>query len=82
MFAEFFDIDDDGIQQLRLIRFTERPLIACTMTVQNLFSEWLNAKKVRVKASTIANYIFKADKHLIYDVELPKVEKPEMKLYI
>ena len=116
----------------------EKPVSVCSLTVERIFKEWLNMKRLKVKASTIANYIFKADKHIlssfgglkfsdlspkivydfiqhklndglsakyvadiivilksiakyaakayhcynpIADVELPKVEKSEMKLY-
>lgn len=44
----------------------EKTMSACTMTVQQIFTEWISVKKLKVKESTIANYIFKANKHLIY----------------
>ncbi|MDE5559015.1 MAG: site-specific integrase [Ruminococcus sp.] len=37
----------------------------CTLTVKQLFEEWLNMKKLCVKESTIANYVFKINKHLL-----------------
>lgn len=116
----------------------EKPMSVCSLTVNQIIIEWLNMKKLKVKESTISNYAFKANKHLlnffgamklselspktvydfiqnklndglsakyisdmivilksiakyaakiyhcsnpISDVELPKVKKPEMKLY-
>jgi len=38
---------------------------SCTLTVKQLFDEWLNMKKFCVKESTIANYVFKINKHLL-----------------
>lgn len=35
------------------------------LTVKELFEEWLSAIKVKVKASTYANYKMKADKHIL-----------------
>lgn len=35
------------------------------LTVKELFTEWLSAKQTQTKASTYANYAFKAEKHLI-----------------
>lgn len=35
------------------------------LTVKGLFTEWLSAKQTQTKASTYANYAFKAEKHLI-----------------
>ncbi len=35
------------------------------LTVKELFLEWLSAKQTQTKASTYANYAFKAEKHLI-----------------
>lgn len=35
------------------------------LTVKKLFEEWLSAVKLRVKASTFANYRMKADKHIL-----------------
>ncbi len=36
----------------------------CLLTIEFLFNEWINVKKSCVKESTIANYIFKINKHL------------------
>lgn len=53
-------------EQLLIIRSSaEKPMSACTMTVQQIFTEWLNVKRLKVKESTIANYVFKMNKHLI-----------------
>lgn len=35
------------------------------LTIKELFEEWLSAVKLRVKASTLANYRMKADKHIL-----------------
>lgn len=35
------------------------------LTVKRLFEEWLSAAQLRVKASTLANYRMKADKHIL-----------------
>lgn len=37
----------------------------CRLTVKELFEEWLSAIKLRVKASTYANYKMKIDKHIL-----------------
>lgn len=42
----------------------EKPISVCNLTVERIFAEWLNVKRLKVKESTIANYIFKANKHL------------------
>ncbi|HOO05696.1 MAG TPA: site-specific integrase [Ruminococcus sp.] len=41
------------------------PPVTCQMTVKELFSEWLSAIKLRVKTSTFANYLMKAEKHIL-----------------
>lgn len=38
---------------------------ACNLTVKELFDEWLSGIKIRVKASTYANYHMKVEKHII-----------------
>lgn len=38
----------------------------CLLTVEYLFDEWLNIKKLCVKESTVANYAFKINKHLLF----------------
>lgn len=43
----------------------EKPMSVCSLTVERIFTEWLNMKKLKVKESTIANYVFKANKHLL-----------------
>lgn len=50
---------------LRVNTSTEQPSSVCAVTVKQIFTEWLNVKKLTVKESTIANYIFKANKHLL-----------------
>ncbi|MCM1507893.1 MAG: site-specific integrase [Ruminococcus flavefaciens] len=37
----------------------------CSLTVKQLFDEWMNMKKISVKESTVANYQFKIEKHLL-----------------
>lgn len=44
---------------------TAVPKAVCKLTVGELFSEWLSAKRTQVKISTYYNYAFKAEKHLI-----------------
>lgn len=44
---------------------SEQPVSVCTMTVKQIFADWLNVKKLTVKESTIANYVFKANKYLL-----------------
>ena len=45
------------------------------LTVKELFTEWLSAKLTQTKASTYANYAFKAEKHLIPAFGSLKIEK-------
>ena len=123
---------------IALHSLAEKPTGVCALTVEKIFTEWLSVKSLKVKVSTIANYQFKVEKHIlstfgkvkisdlspkaiygfireklndglsakyvadivvilkslakyaakvyhcnnpIADVELPKVEKTEMKLY-
>ena len=44
---------------------TERTVSAGTQTFGALFEEWMTATRLRVKASTFANYRRKADKHIL-----------------
>ena len=37
---------------------------SCRLTVNELFSEWLSAVKLRVKSSTYANYLIKVENHI------------------
>lgn len=37
----------------------------CNLTVKSLFAEWLSYKSIHVKESTISNYRFKIEKHLL-----------------
>ena len=46
-----------------------------SLTVTELFTEWLAAKMTQTKASTYANYAFKAQKHLIPAFGSLKIEK-------
>lgn len=43
----------------------EKPMSVCSLTVNQIFIEWLKMKKLKVKESTISNYAFKANKHLL-----------------
>lgn len=53
-------------EKLLIIRVSnEKPISDCTMTIQQIFVEWLDVKKLKVKESTISNYVFKANKHLL-----------------
>ena len=40
-------------------------IVACKLTVLELFDEWLSAVKLRVKPSTFANYQMKVEKHIL-----------------
>lgn len=44
---------------------TVKPLSVCGLTVERIFTEWLAVKRLKVKESTIENYTFKANKHLL-----------------
>lgn len=37
----------------------------CSKSVSELFSEWVQSNKYRVKESTLANYLMKAEKHIL-----------------
>lgn len=50
---------------IKLKSAEQKTKISCTLTVKQLFDEWLNMKKFCVKESTIANYVFKINKHLL-----------------
>lgn len=50
---------------IRIKLFEQKTRTSCTLTVEYLFDEWLNMKKLCVKKSTIGNYIFKINKHLL-----------------
>ncbi len=52
---------------LKIHTSDERPSAVCAVTVKQIFTEWLDVKKLTVKESTIANYIFKANKHMLTD---------------
>lgn len=43
----------------------EKPMTVCSLTVERIFTEWLGVKRLKVKASTIANYVFKVNKHIL-----------------
>lgn len=58
---------------------TEKNMFNCTLTVEQIFTEWLNVKKVKVKESTIANYIFKANKHLLSNFGKMKIDELSIK---
>ncbi len=54
--------------KIKLIALKAAPKEAVSsgsLTVKELFEEWLSAVKLRVKESTFANYRMKADKHLL-----------------
>ena len=59
---------------------TAVPKAVCKLTVGELFSEWLSAKRTQVKISTYYNYAFKAEKHLIPAFGKLKINKltPDM----
>lgn len=49
---------------IKLKSMEQKNNIPCLLTVEFLFEEWLSMKKLCVKESTIANYVFKINKHL------------------
>ncbi|MDE5557628.1 MAG: site-specific integrase [Ruminococcus sp.] len=52
-------------EKLLKLKATEQENITpCSLTVEILLNEWLNMKKLSVKESTIANYVFKINRHL------------------
>ncbi|MDE6834961.1 MAG: site-specific integrase [Ruminococcus sp.] len=52
-------------EKLFKLKATEQENITpCSLTVEILLNEWLNMKKLSVKESTIANYVFKINRHL------------------
>lgn len=55
------------VKEILLNVQTSHPAAApeCNMTVKVLFTEWLNFKSINVKESTISNYRFKINKHLL-----------------
>ncbi len=62
----------------KLLQIKARVIIPKTesgLTVKELFTEWLSAKLTQTKASTYANYAFKAEKHLIPAFGSLKIEK-------
>ena len=53
--------------KIKLIALKSAPVETSsgTLTVKELFEEWLSAIKLKVKSSTYANYRMKADKHIL-----------------
>lgn len=45
--------------------YGSRSKAVCSLTVQNISAEWLKAKRLRLKASTYANYEFKLSKYIL-----------------
>ena len=62
----------------RLLQIKAKVIIPeskCSLTVKELFLEWLSAKQIQTKASTYANYEFKVEKHLMPAFGHLKIEK-------
>ncbi len=67
----------------KMAELQEKPMEKTGLTVQSLFSEWVQAISARVKESTIANYRMKAEKHLFpafgeldcSEITVPMVQK-------
>ena len=49
---------------IRVRNAESKPKSICPLTVQQIFTEWLSIKQLKIKESTIANYEFKFRKHL------------------
>ena len=55
----------DVLARIEKIRQKERPEAVCHKTLNEIFSEWYELIKQRVKESTAANYHMKAEKHIL-----------------
>lgn len=53
------------VEKMEDIRRNEKPKGHCTKTVSILFSEWYRSVQHRIKESTAANYVMKAEKHIL-----------------
>ena len=51
------------------------PEVKSGLTVKELFTEWLSAKRTQTKPSTYANYAFKVEKHLLPAFGSLKIEQ-------
>lgn len=55
---------DEVRNKMAEIRHSEMPIGNCAKTVEKLFTEWYQSIRHRVKESTAANYLMKAQKHI------------------
>lgn len=56
---------DQVIEKMNAIRCQEQPDATCCKTVSALFDEWFQSIRHLVKESTAANYLMKAEKHIL-----------------
>lgn len=61
----FAHTKEQCIKKVNAIRQRNKPYGYCSMTVSELFEEWHRSILHRVKESTAANYIMKANKHIL-----------------
>ncbi len=56
---------DEVIRQIDNIRQTETSTVGCNIPLSAAFSMWFGGVKHRIKESTAANYLMKAEKHIL-----------------
>ena len=56
---------EEMLRKMEEIRLNSRPSGICNKTLCTIFEEWFSSVKHRIKESTAANYIMKADKHIL-----------------
>lgn len=56
---------DEVVRKMAVISDNTANRCECSLTIAQLFEEWYHAIKHRVKESTAANYIMKANKHIL-----------------
>lgn len=64
VYGKSYMVVKEKLTMLKSQNATE-PMSSGALTVEALFTEWMNAIKNRVKPSTLANYCLKVDKHLL-----------------
>ena len=56
---------EEVLRKMDEICLNSRPSGICCKTLRTIFEEWFSSAKHRIKESTAANYIMKADKHIL-----------------
>ncbi|MCD7812335.1 MAG: site-specific integrase [Ruminococcus sp.] len=65
-FLSFFGRTYDEVtQKMDAVRQNLQPSCVCSKTVSQVFNEWYQGVRYRVKESTAANYMLKAKKHIL-----------------